>query len=61
MLEALHLATGRAAQCILLAFWLKVFGVASGLGVVFGLVMAFEFGAPGANSRADRGRYKDRF
>jgi cytochrome d ubiquinol oxidase subunit I len=43
-LEALHLVTGRPAYRALFEFWLKIFGVAFGLGVVSGIVMAFEFG-----------------
>jgi cytochrome d ubiquinol oxidase subunit I len=44
LLEALHLATGRPAYRVLFEFWLRIFGVAFGLGVVSGVVMAFEFG-----------------
>ena len=44
ILEALHLATGRPAFRVLSEFWLKIFGVAFGLGVVSGIVMAFQFG-----------------
>src|SRR5258707_7015882 len=44
LLEALHLATGRPAYRLVFEFWLKIFGVAFGLGVVSGIVMAFEFG-----------------
>src|ERR1700737_1795707 len=44
ILEALHLATGRPAYRIVFEFWLKIFGIAFGLGVVSGIVMAFEFG-----------------
>jgi cytochrome bd ubiquinol oxidase subunit I len=44
VLEALHLATGRPAYRVVFEFWLKIFGVAFGLGVVSGIVMAFEFG-----------------
>src|SRR6201989_2384740 len=44
VLEALGLATGRPAYRIVFEFWLKIFGVAFGLGVVSGIVMAFEFG-----------------
>ena len=44
VLEALHLATGRPAYRIVFDFWLKIFGIAFGLGVVSGIVMAFEFG-----------------
>src|ERR1700680_2111665 len=44
VLEALYLATGRPAYRVIFEFWLKIFGVAFGLGVVSGIVMAFEFG-----------------
>jgi cytochrome d ubiquinol oxidase subunit I len=44
VLEGLHLATGRPAYRVVFEFWLKIFGVAFGLGVVSGIVMAFEFG-----------------
>src|SRR5277367_1906940 len=44
VLEALGLATGRPAYRTVFEFWLKIFGVAFGLGVVSGVVMAFEFG-----------------
>jgi cytochrome d ubiquinol oxidase subunit I len=44
VLEALHLATGRPSYRVLFEFWLKIFAVAFGLGVVSGIVMAFQFG-----------------
>jgi cytochrome d ubiquinol oxidase subunit I len=44
VLEALHLGTGRPAYRLVFEFWLKIFGLAFGLGVVSGIVMAFEFG-----------------
>src|ERR1700709_903207 len=44
VLEALSLATGRAVYRVIFDFWLKIFGVAFGLGVVSGIVMAFQFG-----------------
>src|ERR1700722_8318213 len=44
VLEALRLATGRPVYRVIFDFWLKIFGVAFGLGVVSGIVMAFEFG-----------------
>src|SRR5262249_28438531 len=44
VLEALHLSTGRIAYRQVFEFWLKIFGVAFGLGVVSGIVMAFQFG-----------------
>jgi cytochrome d ubiquinol oxidase subunit I len=43
-LEALSLATGRPIYRRLFDFWLRIFAVAFGLGVVSGIVMAFEFG-----------------
>src|SRR5229473_1118171 len=44
VLEAMHLASGRPAYRIVFEFWLKIFGMAFGLGVVSGIVMAFQFG-----------------
>jgi cytochrome bd ubiquinol oxidase subunit I len=44
VLEALYLATGRPAYRVVFEFWLKIFGVAFGLGVVSGIVMGFQFG-----------------
>jgi cytochrome bd ubiquinol oxidase subunit I len=44
VLEALHLRTGRPAYRQVFEFWLKIFGVAFGFGVVSGIVMAFQFG-----------------
>src|SRR5277367_6676820 len=44
ILEALHLTTGRPAYSVVFEFWLKIFGVAFGLGVVSGVVMGFQFG-----------------
>src|ERR1700694_3186420 len=44
VLDASHLSTGRPACRALFDFWLKIFGVAFGLGVVSGIVMAFQFG-----------------
>ena len=44
VLEALHLWTGRPVYRLVFEFWLKIFGVAFGLGVVSGIVMAFQFG-----------------
>jgi cytochrome d ubiquinol oxidase subunit I len=44
VLEALYLKTGRPAYRVVFDFWLKIFGVAFALGVVSGIVMAFQFG-----------------
>jgi cytochrome d ubiquinol oxidase subunit I len=64
LLEALNLKTGRPAYRAVFEFWLKVFGVAFGLGVVSGIVMAFQFGSnwselsrmSGPIERSDRSR-----
>src|ERR1700757_3452555 len=44
VIEAMSLATGRAVYRVIFDFWLKIFGVAFGMGVVSGSVMAFQFG-----------------
>jgi cytochrome bd ubiquinol oxidase subunit I len=44
VLEAFYLITGRPVYRRLFDFWLKIFGVTFGLGVVSGIVLAFEFG-----------------
>jgi cytochrome d ubiquinol oxidase subunit I len=44
VLEALWLRTGRQVYMDLYHFWSKVFAVAFGMGVVSGLVMAYQFG-----------------
>jgi cytochrome bd ubiquinol oxidase subunit I len=43
-LEGLHLRTGRAVYRRVFDLWLKIFGVAFGMGVVSGIMMAFQFG-----------------
>jgi cytochrome bd ubiquinol oxidase subunit I len=44
VLEAFHRVTGKPVYRRLFEFWLKIFGVTFGLGVVSGIVLAFEFG-----------------
>ena len=44
VLEAMHLRTGKTVYQVLFEFWLKIFGIAFGLGVVSGVVMGFQFG-----------------
>jgi cytochrome bd ubiquinol oxidase subunit I len=44
VLEAFHLITGKPVYRRLFEFWLKIFGVTFGMGVVSGIVLAFEFG-----------------
>ncbi|MFC3230237.1 cytochrome ubiquinol oxidase subunit I [Marinibaculum pumilum] len=43
-LEGLHLFTGNADYRRVFNFWIKLFAVSFGMGVVFGIVMAFQFG-----------------
>ena len=43
VLEGLHLVTARPVYRRLFDFWLKIFGIAFGMGVVSGIVMGFEF------------------
>src|ERR1700712_4654523 len=44
VLEALWLWTGREVFINLFNYWLKIFAVVFGMGVVSGLVMSYEFG-----------------
>src|SRR6202051_1848047 len=44
MLEALWLWTGREVFINLFNYWLKIFAVAFGMGVVSGIVMSYQFG-----------------
>lgn len=45
VLEALHLATGKAVYLRISMFWLKVFAVSFGMGVVSGIVLPFQIGS----------------
>src|SRR3974377_751333 len=44
VLEALWLWTGREVFLNLFNYWLKIFAVAFGMGVVSGIVMSYQFG-----------------
>ena len=44
VLEGLGLVTRRPVYRVVFEFWLKIFGIAFGLGVVTGVVMGFQFG-----------------
>jgi cytochrome d ubiquinol oxidase subunit I len=44
VLEALWLSTGRAVYFDLYKYWLKIFALVFGMGVVSGIVMAYQFG-----------------
>jgi cytochrome bd ubiquinol oxidase subunit I len=43
-IEGMRLATGKAIYRRVFEFWLKVFALSFGMGVVSGIVMAFQFG-----------------
>ena len=45
VLEAMWLRTGRAVYLNLFRYWLKIFAVVFGSGVVSGLVMSYQFGS----------------
>src|SRR5215472_7397658 len=44
VLEAVRLKTGSALYSRVFDFWLRVFSLSFGMGVVTGIVMAFQFG-----------------
>ena len=44
ILEGLHLATGREVYLRISMFWIRIFSVAFGVGVVSGVIMPFQFG-----------------
>jgi len=44
VLEGLHFVTGRAIYLHISQFWIKIFSVSFGMGVVSGVVMPFQFG-----------------
>ncbi len=44
LLEGLHLSTGNSVYQRLFNFWLKIFAILFAMGVVTGIVMAFQFG-----------------
>ncbi|GLS21209.1 cytochrome ubiquinol oxidase subunit I [Labrys miyagiensis] len=44
LLEGLALATGRQVYVRVATFWIKIFSIAFGMGVVTGIIMPFQFG-----------------
>lgn len=44
VLEGLHLATGREAFRTLYRFWIRIFAISFGMGVVSGVVMSYQLG-----------------
>ena len=59
-IEALYLIAGKPVYRVVFEFWLKIFGVAFGLGFASSIVMAFEFGTNWRESRACQARYRGR-
>lgn len=57
-IEGMRLATGNPIYRRIFDFWLKVFAVSFGMGVVTGIVMAFQFGTNWGcwRKRPDRSR-----
>ena len=59
VLEGLYLKTRREAYLRISAFWIRIFAVSFGMGVVSGIVMPFQFGTNWSRySRGDRGRHR---
>src|SRR6202000_2712979 len=44
VLEGFNLATGRAVYLRVSVFWIRIFSIAFGMGVVSGVIMPFQFG-----------------
>ncbi len=44
MIEGLWLSTGRALSLDLFRYWVKIFALVFGMGVVSGIVMSYQFG-----------------
>jgi cytochrome d ubiquinol oxidase subunit I len=63
VLETLWLRTGRQLYLDLFRYWVKIFAVAFGMGVVSGIVMSYQFGTnwsvfsakAGSGDRPDHG------
>jgi cytochrome bd ubiquinol oxidase subunit I len=45
VLEGLHLATKKQVYLRISTFWIKIFAVAFGMGVVSGIVLPYQLGA----------------
>src|SRR6478735_5621870 len=61
VLEGIYFATGRPVYFRSSMFWIKIFSVSFGMGVVSGIVMPFQFGTTGAASRTSRQTCSRRF
>jgi cytochrome d ubiquinol oxidase subunit I len=44
ILERMHLVTGRSVYLRISMYWIRIFSVAFGVGVVTGVIMPFQFG-----------------
>lgn len=49
LLEAAHYKTGNVAYRKISEFWIKIFAIAFGMGIVSGIVMSFQFGTNWSN------------
>src|SRR5215472_8740579 len=59
-IEGMRLATGKPIYRRVFDFWLKVFALSFGMGVVTGIVMAFQFGTNWSVSPSVAGRSRAR-
>ncbi|HEX4261061.1 MAG TPA: cytochrome ubiquinol oxidase subunit I [Acetobacteraceae bacterium] len=53
LMEGMHMLTGREIYFRISSFWIKIFSVAFGMGVVSGIVMPFQFGTNWSRYAAD--------
>ncbi len=53
LMEGMHMLTGREIYFRISSFWIKIFSVAFGMGVVSGIVMPFQFGTNWSRYSAD--------
>jgi cytochrome d ubiquinol oxidase subunit I len=53
VMEGAHIVTGREVLFRISSFWVKIFSVAFGMGVVSGIVMPFQFGTNWSRYSAD--------
>jgi cytochrome bd ubiquinol oxidase subunit I len=60
VLEGLWLKTGREHYMDLYPYWIKIFALVFGLGVVSGIVMSYQFGTNWAVFSDKAGRSSDR-
>ena len=54
ILEGMHLVTGRSVYLRISMYWIRIFSVAFGVGVVTGVIMPFQSAPTGAATRTRR-------